>query len=168
MDQHAAHERVLFEQLLKKLEKGEIQSQRLLLAETIELSPGDTQFVQDMLPKLQRLGVELSAFGDRTFMLDALPPMVQTKNVRQFILDVIDSLKAAGHMNKMRLSEDVIAKTVCRQAIKANDNLKGPELERLIRDLRVCQMPYTCPHGRPTLIEMPFGELEKKFGRIQG
>ncbi|MDG1891924.1 MAG: DNA mismatch repair endonuclease MutL [Verrucomicrobiota bacterium] len=168
MDQHAAHERVLFEQLLEKLERGEIQSQRLLLAETIELSPGDTQFVQDMLPKLQRLGVELSAFGDRTFMLDALPPMVQTKNVRQFILDVIDSLKAAGHMNKMRLSEDVIAKTVCRQAIKANDNLKGPELERLIRDLRACQMPYTCPHGRPTLIEMPFGELEKKFGRIQG
>jgi DNA mismatch repair protein MutL len=88
--------------------------------------------------------------------------------MRQFILDVIDTLKESGDVNKLRLGEDVIAKTVCRHAVKANDMLRGPELEKLLDDLKVCDMPYTCPHGRPTLIEMSFNELEKKFGRIQG
>ena len=70
-------------------------------------------------------------------------------------------------MNSSRLGEAVIAKTVCRHAVKANDPLKGPELEKLVEDLRRCTMPYTCPHGRPTLIEMNYRELEKKFGRTQ-
>ena len=68
---------------------------------------------------------------------------------------------------RMRLGEDVIAKTVCRHAVKANDPLSGRELDQLITDLRKCAMPYTCPHGRPTLIEMSLKELEKKFGRVQ-
>ncbi|MBT5925376.1 MAG: DNA mismatch repair endonuclease MutL [Verrucomicrobia bacterium] len=168
LDQHAAHERILFEKMLKELEHGEAPSQRLLLAETIELSPRDTQFVHKVLPKFQRLGVELREFGEQTFILDALPPFVKSKNVRQFILDVIDTLKESGDVNKLRLGEDIIAKTVCRHAVKANDHLRGPELEKLIEDLKSCEMPYTCPHGRPTLIEMRFNELEKKFGRIQG
>ena len=168
LDQHAAHEQILFEKMLKELEHGEAPSQRLLLAETIELNPRDTQFVLKVLPKFQSLGVELREFGDQTFILDALPPFVRTKNMRQFILDVIDTLKESGEVNKLRLGEDIIAKTVCRHAVKANDTLRGPELEKLIDDLKNCEMPYTCPHGRPTLIEMRFNELEKKFGRIQG
>jgi DNA mismatch repair protein MutL len=168
LDQHAAHERILFEKMLKELEHGEAPSQRLLLAETIELNPRDTQFVHRVMSKFQNLGVELREFGDQTFILDALPPFVKTKNMRQFILDVIDTLKESGDVNKLRLGEDVIAKTVCRHAVKANDMLRGPELEKLLDDLKVCDMPYTCPHGRPTLMEMSFNELEKKFGRIQG
>lgn len=168
LDQHAAHERILFEKMLQQLESGEAPSQRLLLAETIELSPRDALFIQKVLPKLQKLGVEVREFGEQTFILDALPPFVKAKNTRQYILDVIDALKESGEVNKLRLGEDVIAKTVCRHAVKANDTLRGPELEKLIDDLKVCEMPYTCPHGRPTLIEMTFGELEKKFGRIQG
>jgi DNA mismatch repair protein MutL len=65
----------------------------------------------------------------------------------------------------MRLGEDMVTKTVCRHAIKANDAMSKPELEGLLSDLRQCSMPYTCPHGRPTLIEMSYLELEKKFGR---
>ncbi len=168
LDQHAAHERILFEKMLQELEHGDAPSQRLLLAETIELSPRDTEFVQKVLPKFQRLGVELREFGDQTFILDALPPFVKSKDTRQFVLDVIDTLKESGEVNKLRLGEDVIAKTVCRHAVKANDTLRGPELEKLIEDLQACEMPYTCPHGRPTLIEMRYAELEKKFGRIQG
>jgi DNA mismatch repair protein MutL len=77
-------------------------------------------------------------------------------------------LKAAGReVNLARLGEHTIAKTVCRHAVKANDPLAGPELENLVEDLRRCAMPYTCPHGRPTLIEMNYRELEKKFGRTQ-
>ena len=80
-----------------------------------------------------------------------------------------DELKAAGaEVNSLRLGEQTIAKTVCRHAVKANDPLQGRELENLVNDLRHCVMPYTCPHGRPTLIEMNFRELEKKFGRVTG
>ena len=117
---------------------------------------------------LNRLGVGLSEFGERTFLLDALPPFVKTTDARQFVFDLVDKLQAAGEgVNALRLGEDVIAKTVCRHAVKANDALQEEELQQLIEDLRECEMPYTCPHGRPTIIEMNYLELEKKFGRIQ-
>lgn len=168
LDQHAAHERVLFEQMLRRLEQGSAPSQRLLLPETIELSPRDAQFVREQLATLNRLGVGLSEFGERTFLLDALPPFVKVSDARRFVLDLVDELKATGQsVNSLRLGEQTIAKTVCRHAVKANDALSGRELENLVNDLKQCQMPYTCPHGRPTLIEMNFRELEKKFGRVQ-
>jgi DNA mismatch repair protein MutL len=114
------------------------------------------------------LGVGLSEFGERTFLLDALPPFVKAQSPRLFVLELVDQLKAAGQeVNSLRLGEHMVAKTVCRHAVKANDPLAGRELEALIEDLRHCSMPYTCPHGRPTLIEMNFRELEKKFGRSQ-
>ncbi len=168
LDQHAAHERILFEQMLERLEHGDAPSQRLLLPETVELSARDTQFIRENLATLTRLGIGLNEFGERTFLLDALPPMVKTREPRQFVTTLIDELKAVGAgVNALRLGEDVVAKTVCRHAVKANDALSLPELEKLIEDLRHCTMPYTCPHGRPTLIEMNFRELEKKFGRVQ-
>lgn len=168
LDQHAAHERILFEQMLKRMERNEAPSQRLLLPETVELSPRDAQFLREQLAVLTRLGVGLSEFGERTFLLDALPPFVHVSDARRFVLELADGLKAAGlEVNSWRLGEQTVAKTVCRHAVKANDPLAGPELENLVHDLRQCAMPYTCPHGRPTLIEMNFRELEKKFGRIQ-
>ena len=167
LDQHAAHERILFEQMLSRLERNDqAPSQRLLLPETVELSARDASFLREQLPALTRLGVGLSEFGERTFLLDALPPFVKSPAPRQFVLQLVDELKAAGQeINSLRLGEHTVAKTVCRHAVKANDPLAGPELESLVEDLRHCVMPYTCPHGRPTLIEMNFRELEKKFGR---
>jgi DNA mismatch repair protein MutL len=169
LDQHAAHERILFEQMLDRLERNvQAASQKLLLPETIELSPRDAQFLREQLEVLTRLGVGLSEFGERTFLLDALPPFVKVSDSRRFVLDLVDELKAAGReVNTVRLGENTVAKTVCRHAVKANDPLAGRELENLVEDLRRCAMPYTCPHGRPTLIEMNYRELEKKFGRTQ-
>ncbi len=167
LDQHAAHERILYEQMLNRLEQnGTTPSQKLLLPETIELPPRDAQFLREQLPALTRLGVGLSEFGERTFLLDALPPFVKAADPRRFVFDLVDELRAAGReVNLARLGEHTVAKTVCRHAVKANDPLAGPELENLVEDLRRCAMPYTCPHGRPTLIEMNYRELEKKFGR---
>ena len=169
LDQHAAHERILFEQMLNRLEQNrQAASQKLLLPETVELSVRDAQFLRDQLGILTRLGVGLSEFGERTFLLDSLPPFVKAPDARRFVLELVDQLKAAGRdVNSLRLGEHVVAKTVCRHAVKANDPLSGLELENLVSDLRRCAMPYTCPHGRPTLIEMNFRELEKKFGRAQ-
>lgn len=169
LDQHAAHERILYEQMLNRLEgQGSAASQKLLLPETVELSVRDAHFLREQLPMLTRMGVGLSEFGERTFLLDALPPFVKASDPRRFVLELVDELKSSGHeVNSLRLGEHTIAKTVCRHAVKANDPLAGPEIENLINDLRHCAMPYTCPHGRPTLIEMNYRELEKKFGRIQ-
>jgi DNA mismatch repair protein MutL len=126
----------------------------------------DAEFVRGNLETLTRMGIGLSEFGDRTFLLDALPPMVKSSHPKRFTLDLIDALKAAGSgVNLMRLGEDVIAKTVCRHAVKANDPLSGRELDQLLVDLKKCSMPYTCPHGRPTMIEMGWRDLEKRFGR---
>jgi len=169
LDQHAAHERILYEQMLNRLEHdGVTPSQKLLLPETIELPPRDAQFLREQLAALTRLGVGLSEFGERTFLLDALPPFVKVPDTRRFVLDLVDELRAAGReVNLARLGEHTVAKTVCRHAVKANDPLGGAELVNLVEDLRRCAMPYTCPHGRPTLIEMNYRELEKKFGRTQ-
>jgi len=169
LDQHAAHERILFEQMLSRIEQsGSAPSQKLLLPETIELPARDAHFLREQLSVLTRLGVGLSEFGERTFLLDTLPPFVKVADPRRFVLDLVDELKAAGReVNLARLGEHTIAKTVCRHAVKANDPLAGRELEKLVEDLRRCAMPYTCPHGRPTLIEMNYRELEKKFGRTQ-
>ena len=169
LDQHAAHERILFEQILSRLEQNDqAPSQRLLLPETVELSARDASFLREQLQALTRLGVGLSEFGERTFLLDALPPFVKAPDARRFVLELVDELKSAGReLNSLRLGEHTVAKTVCRHAVKANDPLAGRELENLVEDLRHCAMPYTCPHGRPTLIEMNFRELEKKFGRTQ-
>jgi DNA mismatch repair protein MutL len=169
LDQHAAHERILYEQMLTRLEQnGVTPSQKLLLPETIELPPRDAQFLREQLVVLTKLGVGLSEFGERTFLLDALPPFVKVPDTRRFVFDLVDELRAAGReVNLARLGEHTVAKTVCRHAVKANDPLGGAELENLVEDLRRCAMPYTCPHGRPTLIEMNYRELEKKFGRTQ-
>jgi len=167
MDQHAAHERILYEQMLARMESAaEAPSQRLLMPETVEMTLQDAHFTTEHLPVFHRLGVELREFGDRTFLLESVPPFVRSRNPRQFVLGLIDELRASGGgINTLRFGEDVVAKTVCRHAVKANDPLAGPELEQLLADLRRCQMPYTCPHGRPTLIEFSWRELEKKFGR---
>ncbi len=167
LDQHAAHERILFEQMMNRIESNAAApSQKLLLPETVELPPRDANFLRDQLSVLTKLGVGLSEFGERTFLLDALPPFVKAPDARRFVFDLVDELRAAGReVNLARLGEHTVAKTVCRHAVKANDFLTGAELENLIEDLRGCAMPYTCPHGRPTLIEMNYRELEKKFGR---
>jgi DNA mismatch repair protein MutL len=152
--------------MLNRVQSGEAPSQRLLLPETIELSPRDANFLRQQMPSLTKLGVGVSEFGERTFLLDALPPFVKVTSPKKFVVEVIDALKSAGQeVNSWRLGEDVVAKTVCRHAVKANDPLAQPELENLVEDLRRCAMPYTCPHGRPTLIEMNYRDLEKKFGR---
>ena len=87
---------------------------------------------------------ETESFGERTFLLDALPPFVKVSDARRFVLELIDQLVAAGQeVNSFRLGEQTVAKTVCRHAVKANDPLAGPELENMLNDLRNCAMPYT-------------------------
>ena len=166
VDQHAAHERILYERLLDQLERGSVPSQALLLPESVELGARDMQFVREHRETLARLGLMVREESERIVRLEALPPFARTSNPRRYLLDVIDELAESGEgVNSVRLGEDVIAMTVCRQAIKANDSLRPGEVEQLVRDLRGCRMPYTCPHGRPTVIGITRRELDRRFGR---
>jgi DNA mismatch repair protein MutL len=166
VDQHAAHERVLFEQMLKRNESQPVPSQRLLMPETIEVDHRDAAFLRENLDTLQRMGIGIAEFGDRTFVIDALPPFVKKGDFRQLFRNIVDELREAGReVPRGRLSEAAVATTVCRHAVKAHDPLRPEEIERLLADLEHCDLPYTCPHGRPTMIQLSYTELEKKFGR---
>ena len=166
VDQHAAHERVLFEELRRRMEQQGVPTQKLLLPQTFEVPPRDTDWIEHNLSVLQRMGIGIESFGPNTLKVDSLPTFLDVSDPAQFMRKVIDDLKSAGNSaSAMRLGEEMIAKTVCRHAVKANDPLRYPEVEKLIRDLLDCDLPYCCPHGRPTMIQISLAELEKKFGR---
>ena len=167
IDQHAAHERILFEQLLKQVAREEVSGQRLLYPVTVEFPPVQAQFLKNRMEDLGKVGLGISPMGGNSFLIDALPPRIKTLAVEDFIRGVVADLETggAGTRQDRKLSEEVIAKTVCRHAIKANDRLTEQEGVRLLADLLDCELPYTCPHGRPTMILLSKAELERKFGR---
>ena len=166
VDQHAAHERVLFEELRRRMEQQGVPTQKLLLPQTFDVPPRDADWIEQNLPVLQRMGIGIESFGPDTFKIDSLPSFLDVSDPAQFMRKVIDDLKSASNnASAMRLGEEMIAKSVCRHAVKANDPLRYPEVEKLIRDLLDCDLPYCCPHGRPTMIQISLSELEKKFCR---
>ncbi len=166
VDQHAAHERILFEELRRRMEEQGVPSQRLLLPQTFDLPPRDAAWVERNLNTLQKMGIGIEVFGPSTFKIDSLPTFLDAADPAAFMRKVIDDLTSASNSSSaLRLGEDMIAKTVCRHAVKANDPLRYLEIEKLIGDLLQCELPYCCPHGRPTMVQISLAELEKKFGR---
>jgi len=166
VDQHAAHERILFEELRRRMEEQGVPTQKLLLPQTFDVPPRDADWIEHNISTLQKMGIGIESFGPDTFKIDSLPGFLSVSDPAQFMRKVIDDLKSAGsNASSLRLGEEMIAKTVCRHAVKANDPLRYPEIEKLIRDLLDCDLPYCCPHGRPTMIQISLAELEKKFGR---
>ncbi len=166
VDQHAAHERILFERMRRQIEQGGVPSQRLLIPLTIQVGPRDYDWLLGHAESLERMGFSLEPFGQSTLKIDSLPQFFRVYDPAGAIRRLLDELKSiTANTSSVRLGEDVIAKTVCRHAIKANDELRRPEAEQLVTDLLSCDLPYCCPHGRPTMIQIPYQELEKKFGR---
>jgi len=166
MDQHAAHERVLFEEMQRRMESEGVPSQQLLTPVMVELTPRDFDLVSRQLDILAKLGLSAEPFGGHTLKIDSLPTFLKSDDPESFLQQVIDELRSASdRTSSLRLGEDMIATTVCRHAVKANDPLHDRELQKLLEDLLECDMPYCCPHGRPTLIQISYGELERKFGR---
>jgi DNA mismatch repair protein MutL len=166
VDQHAAHERILFEELRRRMEEQGVPSQRMLLPQLFSLPPRDAEWVEHNLATLQKMGIDIQSFGPNSFRLESLPAFLEVADAASFLREVIDELRLTSRSSSpMRLGEEMIAKTVCRHAVKANDPLQYPEIEKLIRDLLDCELPYCCPHGRPTMIQISHMELEKKFGR---
>jgi DNA mismatch repair protein MutL len=166
VDQHAAHERILFEELRRRMETQGVPAQRLLMPVTMQLPPRDCDWIAQNLDTLQKMGIGIDSFGPGTWKIDALPQFLKGNDPAPLFREIIDELReTSATSSRLRLGEDVIATTVCRHAVKARDVLREPEMVRLIQDLLRCELPYCCPHGRPTMIQISYLELEKKFGR---
>ena len=119
-----------------------------------------------MSQRCRKWELELKTSAPTVFGSIRLPAFLEIADAAGFLRKVIDELITTSRSSSpLRLGEDMIAKTVCRHAVKANDPLRYPEIEKLIRDLLACDLPYCCPHGRPTMIQISHAELEKKFGR---
>ena len=159
IDQHVAHERIIYEEILEK--RGQL-SQKLLFPITIELPWELYSIFEEVKDTLASLGIEAKGFGERTIVIEAVP--AETKIGRQEILELLMELK---DMDKAKLHyEEEVAKVIaCKAAIKAGKRLSQEEMESLINRLFACQNPYFCPHGRPIIIRVSLEDLNRKFGR---
>lgn len=166
MDPHAAHERVLYERFLAQTLGRDVKSQGLLHPETVDLPPARAEVVRRNLDLLRHMGFGIAEFGGETFLVDALPTCLANSPARLVVGDVAETLEAGGvRGGTERWAEEQVARAACKAAVKAQDRLTVKEIEGLVLDLAKAEMPYTCPHGRPTLIFMGFAELRRKFGR---
>ncbi len=163
-DQHAAHERILYEIFSKAIKEGKIQKQNLLLPERIDLSREDIILLKQKKNLFNKMGFEIEEFGQGSFNIQAIPAILKEKNTKKIFRDILDDIKDLGK-GKQNLTEEIVKITACKAAIKAGDKLSVREIQMLLRDLKQCELPFTCPHGRPTQIEIDKRELEKRFHR---
>lgn len=163
----AAWERILFEEARRRAETREPLTQPLLTPVTVRLSPREAAFLLPHLPALRRTGVGISEFGDNTFVIDCLPPALQGEGDPQALIStLIEDLHSAGDQPRTRRPDlDVIAAAVARQAAGLRRPHTFGEAASLTARLLACEMPYCCPAGRPTLIQMSYQELARRFGR---
>jgi DNA mismatch repair protein MutL len=165
IDQHVAHERILYERALDAFEKNPIFSQQLLFPQTLEFSAEDFAIVEELMPFIEKLGFVLKVFGKRTVMVEAVPADVRLGNEEKILQEMIDSYKASENSNFD--PRDNLAKSFsCRSAIKSGDPLTVEEMNGLIDQLFATKFPYVCPHGRPIIIQLSLDELDKRFMRI--
>ena len=167
IDQHAAHERILFEEFMNRFQEESIVSQRLLMPQMLQLTPAEIETLKENQALLQSFGFELEAFGENQYALKAVPYLLKEPSGTGFFTEILDSLAE----QKIRSVYDAkllsVATMACKAAVKGHDRLSFQEAEALIDRLLKLEKPFTCPHGRPTIIEMTKYELEKKFKRIQ-
>jgi DNA mismatch repair protein MutL len=167
IDQHAAHEKVLFEKYRKDIEKKDITVQILLSPVLIELSAEDYLYFVENIEIFNNTGFVIENFGDNTITVREVPYILGKLNIKSFLLEIIDNLKNMGSGKTIEVKYDSIAKMACKRAIKANDSLSTLEIKALLDALRFAEDPFNCPHGRPTIIKITLNELEKRFKRIQ-
>jgi DNA mismatch repair protein MutL len=162
IDQHAAHERILFEKLSRQWVQRKVEVQGLLEPITLEISPRQEAILKSRYQDLAEFGFNIEPFGERTFLVRALPALIHDKDWAGVLQELLDSLSQG---NKSDWSEDLIITMACHGAIRAGQSLTDAEMRELVRQLEQCSSPHTCPHGRPTMIHLSSSQLKKEFGR---
>ncbi|WIV10938.1 DNA mismatch repair endonuclease MutL [Proteiniborus sp. MB09-C3] len=165
IDQHAAHERIMYEKIKTQLESDEVYKQQLLTPLVINISHGEMQLIKENIDLFDRIGFDIDDFGLNSIVIRSVPLVFGVPDTRNLFLDILDNLKdRISSSYEMRL--DKIMKLACSSAIKAGHNIKKIEIDTLLNDLRNADQPYTCPHGRPIIIKISKYELEKRFKRV--
>ena len=164
LDQHAAHEKVLYEEYMRKFKSHKIDMQMLLDPIVIELSNVDMMKVENNIDLFLNFGFEIELFGNNHIMIRGVPTIFGNPESEKFILQIIDNID--NLKNSYDLKDDKFASMACRAAIKANDKIHKVEMNKLLSQMETCENPFTCPHGRPTIVEISKKEIEKMFKRI--
>ncbi len=168
VDQHAAHERIVYEKLKKRHEKAGVQSQSLLVPETLELGHRDADILAGILSGLSELGFKIEPFGGTCFLIRAVPGLVETKNIKELVTDLMElaSEACAPSLPKHKWLDACLISMACHSAVRANHKLHHAEMVKLLEDLEKCDNPMHCPHGRPTMISFDKNDMEKLFKRV--
>jgi len=164
IDQHAAHERILYERILAQWLQQEVEVQGLLQPVTMELSPREEETLKINQEALAQFGFAMESFGDRSYLIRAAPALIIKGNLVEAIRVLLDNLASKDVLAPWE--EKVAESLACHGAIKAGQQLGSEEMRELIRQLEQCHQPRTCPHGRPTMIHLTLHQLEREFGRI--
>ena len=164
IDQHVAHERVLYEEALEAFESSSMASQTMLFPEVLEFSPDDFDGLLDVLPYLEKIGFKIKKQDESSIRIDAIPSKMALGNEREVIREILDNfLKEQKQYSSFQ--EGLAAMFACKAAIKAGDSLMREEMQELINRLFATEHPYYCPHGRPIIVQMSLDELDGRFER---
>lgn len=166
LDQHTTHERILYERLTTKYREGAVVGQNLLFPEELTVSRAEADFLRRHLIDLARLGYVIEEFGETTFTVRSVPALLAKGDHIGAVRDLLERAKSYGEVGSFEeLAEEAINIMACRGAVKANDPVSRAETEGLVRQLRECRLPYTCPHGRPVALTIKRDELLRGFLR---
>ncbi len=165
IDQHAAHERILFDEMMLAHEHGKIESQRLLEPLTVEFQPGSSSVVNENMSILGELGFEIEPFGEHVFRLRAVPALLGIRDPERVLRSAVEDFEEDEAPLKDEHEARIAARVCKRAAIKSGQVLSLEEQQNLLRDLEQCSVPRSCPHGRPTMIHLSVDALERQFGR---
>jgi len=169
IDQHAAHERIIFERVMKQQKQKAIKMQDLLEPLRIETTPEETLLINNNRELLESFGFFLEEFGSNNFLVRSLPSVLGRQHDKDLLKDILLVLKDNSQKSEIdKIIAERISRIACRSAIKAGDTLEGMGMVNLVKELEKCENPYTCPHGRPTMIDLTLKELEKMFNRTRG
>ena len=167
IDQHVAHERVLFEKVLQQRGQGKVESQRLLLPIIVELPPRQQVILESITPELSACGFEVEPFGRKTIAIKAAPADLRTDEIQKLLSELLEGLeKETQALSLTRLREKIAASIACHAAIKVNMHLEHSKMVWLIDALLKTQYPMSCPHGRPIILRYEKNEILKAFKRI--
>jgi DNA mismatch repair protein MutL len=163
IDQHAAHERILFECVRFQQQNSTVEAQGMLDPLTIEVTPRQEELLKDGVEVLESFGFAIEPFGPRTYLLRTVPNLLGPGNAAQAVIEILDSLGEEGE--GVKREEKIAFSLACHSAVRAGQVLNQDEMNELVRELEQTELPHTCPHGRPTIVRFTSSQLEREFGR---
>ncbi len=165
IDQHVAHERILYEKAMKKFDANMPFSQQLLFPRKMELDPGTYGIVKELYPYLSKLGFAIKFSSKNFITIEGVPEDVKAGSEEKILIELIDEYLTNQREKKLEERDNIAKSYSCKTAIKAGDKLSDSEMRLLIDQLFATSMPYVCPHGRPILVKISLDEFDRRFGR---